>query len=93
MNKLVLGIMLLAMLVAFSAPAMAQTTCMANVVTLDEGTITNGTVIVGTGGTIDLPSGEVVSAYVHAHTWGNNEGGGASPNHRLRFVNGDGFVE
>ena len=101
MNKLIAGIMLLAMLVAFSAPAMAPM-CLSDVVTRDvtafgftNGTITNGTVIALGGGsgngpwTVTLPSGTVEMAYVHFHSWGN----GGTPNHRLRFENGTGAVE
>ena len=96
MKKFILGIVVLAMLVAFSAPAMAATRCMSDIVTREQGTITNGTVIAiegdGTSGpwTINLPSGDVEMAYVHVHTWGNS---GGTPNHRLRFENGNGVVE
>ncbi len=96
MNKLVFGIVMLAMLIAFSTPAMG---ILDDVKTRDitdfglsKGTITNGSVIAIEGGaghapwTINLPSGDVQLAYVHWHAWG-------TANPWVNFTNGDGVEE
>ena len=96
MSKLVFGIVMLAMLIAFSTPAMG---IMDDVKTRDitdfghsNGTITNGSVIALEGGaghapwTINLPSGDVQLAYVHWHTWGTD-------NPTANFTNGDNILE
>jgi len=85
-------IVILAVLIAFSAPAMAA--CWGEVETRANGTITNGSVIFmySSGGqgpwTITLPEGDVEWACAHWHSWGSCSG---SPT--ATFVNGSGVQQ
>jgi len=85
-------IVILAVLIAFSAPAMAA--CWGEVETRANGTITNGSVIFmySSGGqgpwTITLPQGDVEWACAHWHSWGQ-----CPETQTATFENGDGVQQ
>jgi len=97
-KAMVITVVMLATLVAFSTPVMGLG-CLDDVKTryvtgfgFTNGTINNGTVIVLEGGsgngpwTITLPPGEVKMAYAHWHAWGTS-------NPTVTFTNGDGYAD